>query len=326
MPAPAREPNAKYLVGVGAWRSQPFLCRMNYFLLLLATIASLSATAQAVPTGPGRVVRLPDFASKHVQARNVDIWLPDGYDAGTGTYDVLYMHDGQNLFDPALCLTTGVAWEVDATLTRLQTEGAVRPTIVVGIWNSPLRFWEYVPAAPFRAMPAASQAARKGGKVVEPLSDEYLKFLVTELKPYIDAHYRTAPGRAHTWVAGSSMGGLISLYAALEYPKVFGGAACLSTHWPLSKGDTNPSDFTDAMLAYLAKKLPRRQRPLLYFDYGTATLDALYEIHQRRVDALLQASGYDARNHLSRKYEGAAHNEAAWQARLHVPLTFLLHK
>ena len=94
-----------------------------------------------------------------------------------------------------------------------------------------------------------------------------------ELKPYVDQHFLTSPRRADTFVAGSSMGGLISLYAALEYPRVFGGAACFSTHWPLSLKETR-ADFTTAMVQYLDQKLPRRPQPRLYFDHGTATLDA----------------------------------------------------
>jgi pimeloyl-ACP methyl ester carboxylesterase len=120
------------------------------------------------------------------------------------------------------------------------------------------------------------------------------------------------------------MGGLISLYAALEYPRVFAGAACLSTHWPLSL--THDSDaFPTAMIDYLAEKLPRHRRPRLYFDFGTATLDARYPPHQARVDALLLARGYTApRRRLTRRFEGAEHNETAWARRLRIPLTFLL--
>ena len=158
---------------------------------------------------------------------------------------------------------------------------------MVGIWSTERRFAEYTPAKPYYAMSATQRTQIELERPGQPLSDEYLKFVVQELKPYVDQHFQTSPRRADTFVAGSSMGGLISLYAALEYPKVFGGAACFSTHWPLSL-KVNSSAFTTAMVQYLGQKLPRRPKPQLYFDYGSATLDAWYEPHQLRVDSAVE--------------------------------------
>ncbi|GAB2949778.1 alpha/beta hydrolase-fold protein [Hymenobacter coalescens] len=278
------------------------------------------------PRDPGRVEHLADFPSQFVQPRHVDVWLPADYPRPGRRYAVLYMHDGQNLFHPASSYG-GVAWEVDSTLARLQQRGEVRPdVIVVGVWNTGRRFAEYCPAKPFRLMSTARQAQLAQERLLAgpPLSDEYLRFLVQELKPYIDGHYQTDKRRQSTFIGGSSMGGLISLYAAVEYPHVFGRAACLSTHWPLSL-QNNTADFTSACLRYLDQHLPNKgRRPGLYFDFGTTTLDARYEPHQRRVDSLLRAKGYTERNWRTRKYEGAAHNEAAWKKRFDVPARFLL--
>jgi predicted alpha/beta superfamily hydrolase len=294
---------------------------MLFRLLLSFWLMLFSGAAMAQATG--RVEHLPDFPSKFVQPRNVDVWLPEGYAPGK-KYPVLYMHDGQNLFSPKTSYG-GVAWEVDSVLTQLQRDKKVPACIVVGIWNSPKRFAEYAPEKPFNMMPAERQEAIKQERQSESLADAYLKFIVEELKPYIDQHYQTRPDRKHTFIMGSSMGGLISLYAALEYPKVFGGAGCVSTHWPLSL-KTNTPDFTDAMVRYMEQKLPRRHKPRLYFDYGTATLDSWYEPHQQRIDSVLRAQGYDARHWQTRRFEGAAHNEASWQQRLAIPLEFLLGK
>ena len=290
------------------------------------------AAQMPVPKPPaepsiGRIEHLGEVPSKHVGARRADVWLPPGYPAPGVRYRVLYMHDGQNLFDPRTA-NFGVDWGVDETLARLSADGTVAPAIVVGIWSTDKRFQEYCPAAPYHALPPETRAALARERPGEPLSDEYLRFLVEELKPYIDQHYATRPGRAHTWVAGSSMGGLISLYAALEYPKVFAGAACLSTHWPLSVAHDSDA-FTTAMLGYLADKLPRpapfRRSPRLYFDFGTATLDAWYPPKQARVDTFLTQHGYPpGLRRLTRRFEGAEHNEAAWARRLAIPLTFLL--
>ena len=140
--------------------------------------------------------------------------------------------------------------------------------------------------------------------------------MVTELKPFIDATYRTLAGPADTFVMGSSMGGLISAYAIAEYPDMFGGAACVSTHWPAADG---------AVIDYLAGHLPDPASHRLYFDYGTATLDALYEPYQQRMDAVMRRSGYvEGQNWVTLKFDGAEHNEQAWRQRAALPLQFLL--
>jgi predicted alpha/beta superfamily hydrolase len=147
-------------------------------------------------------------------------------------------------------------------------------------------------------------------------SDAYLKFIVTEVKPFIDRTYRTQPDAAHTSVMGSSMGGLISVYAICEYPQVFGGAGCVSTHFPAGNG---------AVIDYLARSLPKPGANKFWFDYGTKTLDALYEPFQQRADAVMTAAGYTAgRDWITRKFEGAEHSEKSWRERVELPLEFLL--
>ena len=146
--------------------------------------------------------------------------------------------------------------------------------------------------------------------------DAYLRYLIGQLKPAIDRDFRTLPGRDDTFVMGSSMGGLISLYAIARYPHVFGGAAALSTHWPAADG---------AMVDWFAAHLPDPRDHRLYLDHGTATLDAGYRPYEERMDAALRRGGYvEGRNWMSRVYPGAEHSETAWKARADVPLTFLL--
>jgi len=288
----------------------------------LALVFGLCGAARPSPNAPGRIEHLADFPSRFVKPRHVDIWLPEGYPQPGTRYAVLYMQDGQNLFSPQTAYG-GTAWEIDSTLAALSQRQATRPCIVVGIWNTDRRFPEYTPAKPYAEMSEAARAKLQAERAGLPLSDAYLKFVVKELKPYIDRHYQTSRKRADTFVAGSSMGGLISLYAALEYPKVFGGAACFSTHWPLSLKENMP-DFTTAMVHYLKQKLPQKNRPKLYFDYGSATLDVWYAPHQLRIDKVLQAQGYDSTTWLTRSFPGAPHNEAAWKKRTPLPLQFLL--
>jgi len=256
------------------------------------------------------------FPSRHVDPRNVQVWLPPGYGQDASRrYPVVYMHDGQNLFDPKQAYG-GVDWAVDETMTRLIAEGQVRPAIVVGIWNTPQRLAEYMP-----------QKAVTGDEVhflegVPPLrrdqlrGDAYLRFLVDELKPFIDRRYRTLPGREDTVVMGSSMGGLISVYAMSEYPDVFGGAAGISTHWPAGEG---------IAIDWFARHLPDPRTHKVYFDYGTETLDAGYAPYQRRMDAAMAAAGYRAGDTwVTREFVGAAHSEKSWRRRVQVPLQFLL--
>ncbi len=265
--------------------------------------------------------------SRHVDARNVDVWLPPSYGRDPARrYPVLYMHDGQNLFDPSLSYT-GIDWDIDGAMTRLIEAGEVGPgkigpgnireAIVVGVSNTPLRFAEYMPKAPVRTATVGSGIAGGPiGRAEDIRSDDYLRFLVDELKPFIDAQYRTQPGRDDTFAMGSSMGGLISLYAMAQYPQVFGGVGALSTHWPACDA---------CMIDWLGAHLPEPRTHRLYFDHGTATLDALYPPHQVRMDAALRAGGYvEGDDWVTRRFDGAEHNEAAWRARVDIPLRFLL--
>lgn len=290
----------------------------------------LAASVPVPEVAQGRIVRLADFPSRHLAARHLDIWLPPGYSAQR-RYAVLYMHDGGMLFD-ARHSWNGQEWGVDEAASELLAAGLVRDFMVVGVHNGgPRRHSEYFPQRPLAALPPAARrrvmAAERDPGVplfAAPLqSDLYLRFLVEELKPHIDANFPTLPGPQHTFVMGSSMGGLISMYAALEYPQVFGGAACLSTHWPgIMPADDNP--MPAAFYDYMREHLPAPGPLRLYFDHGTATLDAHYPPLQRQVDAIMRARGYGPAHWQTRVFPGAAHDEAAWRARLHHPLRFLL--
>ncbi len=267
----------------------------------------------------GTVIKLADFPSDYVAPRNVEIWLPPSYDKDPDKhYPVLYMHDGQNIFDPSQSRYSGIDWGVDEAMTRLVRQGAVREAIVVGIWSLPQqRNAEYMPQKAVTAQMLPLYQQELGGLTSEALkADHYLKFLTRELKPYIDQTYRTLPGREDTFIMGSSMGGLISLYAISEYPDILGGAACVSTHFPLGEG---------ALVEYFKTRLPDPKTHKIYFDYGTKTLDHNYEPFQRRMDAYGYAAGYvEGHNWISRKFDGHEHSERAWRARVHVPLQFLL--
>ncbi|MCC6279587.1 MAG: esterase [Saprospiraceae bacterium] len=299
------------------------------FLFLLWFCLPLAA--QTLQTATGTVLRLENFPSKFISSRHVDVWLPDGYSRHK-KYAVLYMHDGQMLFDSASTWNKQ-EWGVDETMGRLLAAGKIRNCIVVGIWNnSQTRHSDYFPQKPFESLPPQLQdsllnyAKRNQQTALFTTavnSDNYLRFLVNELKPHIDSHFSTKKDRKDTFIAGSSMGGLISMYAICEYPKVFGGAACLSTHWPGTFATEN-NPIPDAFFQYLNAHLPNPKTHKFYFDYGTATLDAFYEPFQLKADQVMTGKGYTAKNWITRKFEGEDHSERAWRGRLHVPLEFLL--
>jgi enterochelin esterase-like enzyme len=287
--------------------------------------ASASPPAPATPlprVTAGRLERLSDVPSRHLAPRTVDVWLPPGYD-GQRPHAVLYMHDGQMLFD-ATTTWNRKAWAVDAVAAPLIARGALRDFIVVGPFNGgPARHAEYYPQKFLDHLPAdVREAFVQKALQGQPRSDAYLRYLVEDLKPVIDARYRTRPGRDDTVLMGSSMGGLISLYGLLEYPQVFGAAAALSTHWigSFERNEVMPS----AALAYLRQRLPAPGALKLYLDRGTTELDEKYDQAQARVDALLRERGFGPPHVVSRVFEGTGHNEDDWHRRLDIPLNFLL--
>ncbi len=304
-------------------------------LALMAGSAALTACATRRPVDvAGRFVAFDRVPSRHLRERKVVVWLPPGYDGSDIRYATLYMHDGQNLFDAAASFS-GVPWAVDRHLASLMAARAVRPTIVVAIWNTPDRWNEYAPATPLRALPPALQARAGGGRDtgLGLMADAYLRYMVEELKPTMDTQFRTRPGRDDTFVMGSSMGGLISLYALVNYPEVFGGAGCISTHWPVTGAEAllaapdgpDARALNDSTRRWLAASLPPAGKHRLYFDHGDQGLDATYGAHQQQIDQIVAAKGFRSGvDWQTRSFPGAAHHETAWQARLPVPLTFLL--
>jgi len=263
------------------------------------------------------MIRHDTFPSAYVPPRHVDVWLPPGYNADPARrYPVLYMNDGQNCFDAADA-AYGVAWNVQHALSRLIETGEARPALIVGIWNSATRrVLEYRPARPFLALSEHARQRVTAGMGGWPSSDDYLAFLVRELKPFIDNTYRTLSSRDDTFIMGSSMGGLISLYALCEHPDVFDGAGCVSSHWPAIEG---------VIASYLREHLPDPATHRLYFDHGTETIDTLYAPTQAVVDGVVREAGYTPEvNWRTAVFPGAGHFEADWAARVEVPLRFLL--
>jgi enterochelin esterase-like enzyme len=309
---------------------------MKYLAILFLLFSfSLSGITQKPAVSSGQIKHFENFPSVYITPRQVDVWLPPGY-SPSKKYAVLYMHDGQMLFDSTITWNKK-DWQADEVATKLIGEKKIQPCIIVGIWNlasmSVGRHSEYFPQKPFEKMSVKEkdsvisqlQQAGRTKADFKPVSDNYLKFIVRELKPFIDSAFSTRKEKKSTLVAGSSMGGLISMYAICEYPDVFGGAACLSTHWPGTFTiENNP--VPAAFFEYMKSHLPDPVDHKIYFDYGDQTLDALYPLLQKKADEIMKVKGYTTANWLTRYFPGENHSETAWAKRLDIPLLFLLKK
>lgn len=299
-------------------------------VILFFILINIISNAQKVKVSNGSIQRFENFKSNFVESRNIDVWLPDGY-SEKEKYAVLYMHDGQMLYD-AETSWNKQAWEVDEVAGKLIAEKKTRLFIVVGIWNNGLkRHPEYFPQKAYEQLTTEQKdfvsnellTKKKVDQMFQPISDNYLKFIVTELKPFIDRQFSTKTDRKNTFIAGSSMGGLISMYAICEYPDTFGGAACLSAHWTgIYQLKNNP--IPETFYAYLKQNLPNPKNHKIYFDHGDKTLDSLYPTLQKEVDKIMKQKGFSTKNWITKYFPGKEHSEKAWHERFHFPLEFFL--
>lgn len=232
--------------------------------------------------------------------RDVLVWLPPGYGESTARYPVLYMHDGQNLFEPETAFNPGEHWRVGETATGLIEAGRIQPLIVVGIYNTgESRLDEYTPTG--------------DNKLGGGHADDYGRMIIEELKPLIDREYRTETDADHTGIAGSSLGGLVSLHLGFTHPAVFTKVAALS-----------PSVWWGRK-AILKTIRESRSKPKLklWVDMGTAEGKRGLD-DARLLKAALVGLGFaeGADLHYA-EYEGATHSEHAWSERVGPMLEWL---
>lgn len=235
----------------------------------------------------GTVMYHKSIKAKGLQDRDLIVWLPAGYDANPRKkYPVLYMHDGQNIVDPATS-SFGTDWQLDETADSLIKAKAIEPVIIVGIYNTSDRSAEYTPG-------------QKG--------TAYMDFVVNTVKPLIDKEYRTKSGRKHTVIGGSSAGGIMAFMLAWQYPEVFSKAICMSPAFKIQH-----IDYVDDVLAYKGKK----KKLYFYIDNGGIELE---ERLQPGIDEMLQA--LKAKNYKENKdfvwvkAPQDKHSEAAWARRM----------
>lgn len=237
----------------------------------------------------GKVRYHKNFYSKFLDnERDIIVWHPPSYNKSNKKFPVLYMHDGQNIMEPAKAFA-GVDWQVDETSTELIKENKIEEIIIVGIYNTPDRLEEY-------------SDSEKGNK--------YIQFIVNELKPFIDSNYKTLTDKNNSAIMGSSMGGLISFLIAWKYDDVFAKAACLSSSFYYDK-----EKILEMVKQYDGPKKPLR----LYIDHGEDGLP-----RGQKMFSELTQKGYIIGTDIDYFYApGAQHNEAAWAERLERPLIFL---
>jgi len=247
-------------------------------------VSSLKTNFKGQITGTVKYIR--NMKGEGLKPRDVIVWLPPSYNSKfPKRYPVLYMHDGQNLFDPKTS-SFGVDWQLDEAADSLIKAGAIKEIIIVGIYNTPDRSPEYGDT---------------------PLGRKYMNFIVDNLKPYIDKNFRTLPDRKNTATGGSSMGGLISFMLAWEHPETFSKAACLSPAFHIEE-----INYTDKVTNYSGIKKQLK----LYVDIGTVDLDARLKPGVDEMVNDLEKQGYKPGKDIEYYVdEGASHNESAWAKR-----------
>lgn len=256
--------------------------------------------------------------------RFVDIWIPEVFTHDT-EYSVIYMHDGQMLFDESSTWNSQ-EWRVDEKLTRMMKTGEIPPTIVVGIWNAEdQRTAEYFPEDALSFIDGEIREDLLSNIPEEPRANQYVNFIVESVIPFVEENYPVIKNRDGRFVVGSSYGGLISLYTLTKYPEMFSGAAALSTHWP---GTYESNDeIPDGIREYLRRNLPAPGSHKIYYDHGTETLDSLYAPYQRKVDAMMVELGFRPdQDFKSLVFEGTDHSENAWAERFEIPVRYLFSR
>jgi predicted alpha/beta superfamily hydrolase len=249
-----------------------------------------------------RLIRHEQFPSRFLKnQRDMMVYLPPGYhEQPNRRFPVLFLHDGQNLFDGATSYIPGMDWHVGQTADESISSGLVEPLIIVGIYNAgKQRIGEYTPTR----MPKLG-----GGR-----ANRYAKFLLEEVRPYLQRNYRMQDGAESTGIGGSSLGGLVSLYLGLKLPKVFGKVAALS-----------PSVWWNGrVIMRFANAKPRQPLPRIWLDIGTREGPRIVDDVERFRDVLLTKGWRPEQDLHYERVEGAEHNEAAWARRVGPFLRFL---
>ena len=269
---------------------------------------SISMTTSASRRLTGDVRVHTRFGSRILNNhREVLVYLPPGYEQSGARYPVLYLHDGQNVFDASTAFA-GVEWGADDTAERLIHAGQIAPLIIVAVANAGMdRIHEYAPTRGLIGEPAAGRRPQRS----RGLARKYGRFLLGELKPFIDANYRTMPEGIFTGLGGSSLGGLVTLALGLWFPRAFTRLAVMSPSvW-----------WDDCTICRLVAATKRRPALKIWLDTGTA--EPGWERTRELRDALVQRGWTEGDDLHYLEAAGAGHDEGAWAARMEPMLRWL---
>ncbi len=279
-----------------------------FLLFFICTLSSFPQERQHTLSGAFRYHK--NFHSKYLEKeRDIIIYLPPQYGTTTQRFSVLYMHDGQNIFNGATSFIPGMEWRVDEAAQTLIDSNSIEPIIIVGVYNTSDRMAEYTPTQSFDS---TSKAFGLGGN-----GDAYGRMLVEELKSFIDSTYRTLRDAQHTALAGSSLGALITLHLGLKYPNIFSKLAVVS-----------PSVWWDKEMIVKEVNALHAHLPLqIWLDVGTKegddkTVDDAMKLR----DALLAKQWGLNKDLFFYIDESAEHNEHAWSVRMPMILKYLFPK
>jgi enterochelin esterase-like enzyme len=267
------------------------------------SLASFSeAIGDADLPNQGQLRKHSAFQSRFLPTpRDLIVYLPPAYDQSSARrFPVLYLQDGQNLFDPATSFVPGMDWHVGQSADELIAAGAIRPLVIVGIYNTgDKRIREYTP----------SRDRKLGGGS----ADRYGRMLLEEVRPFVQSQYRISEGAANTGIGGSSLGGLLALYLGLKFPQHFGSLAVLSPSlW-----------WNKRWILDFAARRRIKSRPRIWLDSGTDEGGNTLDNSRKLRDILVKKGWKTGSDLLFEEIPGGQHNEAAWAQRVGPFLRFL---
>ena len=308
-------------------------CEIATSLISRRAFVGLASAAMAAPSiawgAPprGRIETLNRIGSADQAEPRVRIWLPPGYDNDRRSYRTLYMLDGQLAFAGD---SEGVNFAADQRVARLAAAGTIQPALIIAIDNlEDDRFLQYMPQTIYDQAKGDLRAAidreiaRTGGKPL--VSAQFIQFLTTRLKPFVDSHYRTAPGRLDTAIFGASMAGVMAGAIFVEAQQAFGRGGCMSPNWAIyDKQFIDHPQLRSIWPAYFARLgAPAGRR--LWLDHGTQMMDAGMAPHQVAIARQLARLGWRRGRHLqARVYQGAGHAYAQTAVQMDELLAWLL--
>lgn len=260
----------------------------------------------------GHIDRIAPLPSRFVAPREVQVWLPPGYEQEAARrYPVLYLHDGQTMFDAE---AAGAEWQFDESAQRLVLSGAIEPFIIVAVSNTGARMDEYTPT---RALLPAARTGLTEARHIGGSAPKYADYLLKELKPLIDRRYRTRPDATSTATGGSSIAGLLTLWLVLHHHDVFGAGLVVS-----------PSVWWDDQFALrdaATAQLPASSQPKVWLDIGTLEGAEALPV-MRKLRDTLTGRGWNANTLSYGEFADATHDEASWALRVEGMLRFLYGK